>query len=914
MMNYDDFCVIFTARGVIIPNTPLYLTKSDSIEKIGLSARCHNALRRAGVHTIDDILALDGEQLRKIKSLGGMSVFEIERMQERINAGGCFGLINEDSKDSKDKEYDENSATFIDSSGTQCYDIPLGDVQLSYRANRLIEEAGYGYASELLNVTEEQLMMLPRVGLRTADEIVSKIAKLSFVEVPGSNEYLVRAEKSCAEFVSSFVSHIPAYEGALYVALLPVFKAAAKSGAPVDIGSLYDVPLLRKLVTNRIITTLRDCFFGVCAEDIFSMLPETLMPACTMNALLQELSSDEMICVGQTIKLRRPGLWEYVDSISDGRQREILRLRLQGHTLAEIGDAQRGVTRERIRQIILSCLRNKHITLEEDKYLGLMEKYAFSKEDFLLSFDVDESVYIYLTLVIDKVGELSLDQLLEDAEYPPELRKGVERAVNRNYFTIGGTRVLKRRTELADYVIRTCFHDETPLDVFIERYNAVLQNFDLAGDSEFMINRATYQNRLSEAENVLWKYPSSFRYYDMTDRDFTDLFNGLDMSRYVNVELSSRKIFSSHPELMEEYDIRDEYELHNLLKKLHNKKSLGDIVFPRMPIIKFGKADRDKQVLELLIRLAPVDVNDFCAAYEEEYGVLARTVAGSLIACIDKYRDSYGMFDISSEPLPAEQIGRMQEIAPDDYYDISTLSQLYQNEFPDASPDMINSYTLKSLGFRVYCSYVVRDSYASAMKYYKHILTSGDIVDTREFPKTLTAHVSYQSELYGLRSRYEIIEFEPQRYINRRRLEDMGIRAGDFEDYCEKVSLFVHPGDCFTIHSIRRQGFTHPMDALGFGDWFFASILTEDRERYRYQRMGGTKVFRRSSDQITMKDFFEFVVEQCGSMDIDEFMRILKSEFDFSVDKHRVVDAINNSSMHYDRVTGRIYKSNGEDD
>ena len=333
--------------------------------------------------------------------------------------------------------------------------------------------------------------------------------------------------------------------------------------------------------------------------------------------------------------------------------------------------------------------------------------------------------------------------MLEDTEYPPELRKGVERAVYRNYFTIGGTRVIKRRTELADYVVHTYFHDEAPFDAFLERYYAILLNLDLAEDSQFTINKASYQNRFADADNVLWKYPSRFRYYDMIGRDFTALLNGLDLSQYVDVELSSLKIFRSHPELMEEYDIHDEYELHNLLKKLHNKNSLGDIAFPRMPTIKFGKVDRDNQVLELLIHLAPVDVSDFCAAYEEEYGVLARTVAGSLISCIDEYRDSSNMFDISSEPLPAEQIRRMQEVAPDDYYDISTIIQLYQNEFPDSSPEMINSYTLKSLGFKVYSSYVIRDSYASAMKYFRHILTADDIFDAREFPATLTSHISY---------------------------------------------------------------------------------------------------------------------------------------------------------------------------
>ena len=47
------------AEDTSISKTMLYLTNLDSIEKIGLSVRSYNALRRAGVHTIDEMLALD---------------------------------------------------------------------------------------------------------------------------------------------------------------------------------------------------------------------------------------------------------------------------------------------------------------------------------------------------------------------------------------------------------------------------------------------------------------------------------------------------------------------------------------------------------------------------------------------------------------------------------------------------------------------------------------------------------------------------------------------------------------------------------------------------------------------------------------------------------------------------------------
>lgn len=51
--------------------------KSVSIEESGLSVRSKNALRRAGVHTIGDMLGYTGDSLSQINNLGAKSIAEI---------------------------------------------------------------------------------------------------------------------------------------------------------------------------------------------------------------------------------------------------------------------------------------------------------------------------------------------------------------------------------------------------------------------------------------------------------------------------------------------------------------------------------------------------------------------------------------------------------------------------------------------------------------------------------------------------------------------------------------------------------------------------------------------------------------------------------------------------------------------
>ena len=54
----------------------------------------------------------------------------------------------------------------------------------------------------------------------------------------------------------------------------------------------------------------------------------------------------------------------------------------------------------------------------------------------------------------------------------------------------------------------------------------------------------------------------------MDGRDYEELLETLKLNAYQNVELSTLKFMETYPEVMKKYDIRDQYELHNLLRKI----------------------------------------------------------------------------------------------------------------------------------------------------------------------------------------------------------------------------------------------------------------------------------------------------------------------------------------------------------
>ena len=644
-----------------------YLTYTDSLEKVrkNLSVRCYNGLCRGGIHTIEDLINYDREKLSKIKNLGKQSVDEIISFIYTLKSGKeNFRLISHEELPVNDDELadcstdepDENMfiPQFRDTDGILLDDISLKELWLSTRSFNALTRAGYSFASELINITEARLSEIKNLGKDSIKEILAKIESLNFTKIQTDNSSLKKNIK-CKDFVTGISELVTINSDMLYHELLPIFERAEEEIITDESKKMFSSIYLRNAVKDKIFSFLADFKFGVDMVDIIALFPENIVEIDIIEEIIVEMESEEKILIGNRIEIRRPTIFEYVQKLSIERDWEILLKRLQGLTLEEISSLY-NLTRERVRQIISRILRRLHKSeiFAEDKYVDIFLKYDFTKEEFFDIFGDNEIVYNYLNLVCDKesVGK-SLEEFIEDKLIPIKLRENAEKAlikrVSKKYLTIGSEKIYKSRSDLADYVMRTYFQDEASFDEFFEIYNIVLDDFGVAEDSQFIINSRSYENRFGESNKILWKQGRKFRYYNIESRDFTELFQGLALDQYNNVEYSSLKFFRDYSNLMKQYDIRDEYELHNLLKKLCQKLEFSNITFRRMPMIEFGRANRDAQVLNMLMQLAPVTLLDFAAAYEAEYGVLSTTVMGGFLKNFNEYLHN-GVYYIS-EPV-----------------------------------------------------------------------------------------------------------------------------------------------------------------------------------------------------------------------------------------------------------------------
>ena len=874
----------------------LYLTREDSVELLPLSARSSNCLRRAGIHTVGQLLDYPADAWPDIRNMGTKSVDEVLSLTARIRAGDGFGLVASKPKPSEPPPL------------PRLPDIPVRELGLSVRANNCLEHMGVRTAADLSDATLESLLAVKNMGAKTAAQIMEKLEALreefSFPSPEGAE-----AVEEPSDTLYTAVKSLASFTGLSQGDLLRLLASCREASPGAEKAELLDLafqqPPIRREALRAILRLLEQYEEGVSPEEFLKHLPdETSLK--TLKLLLGVLLRREQITLrNNRVRRRWPTAREFAEHISDQRQRDILLSRLRGETLEEIGQ-RLGVVRERVRQLMKKAL-SRRPRLYEDQYQYLFNHYDFSMEEFRLAFDEPEETYHYLEMVRPKGERKPIREALADESVPVPLRRKAERAVYRQYVTIDGVRVLKDRQELIRYAVRTFCQEITGIDEFILQYQRLLESLGLEQDASLTIESPVYiENRLQIFRYVLWGQWRRFRYYPIDGQDFTALLEALDLTQYEDVEITSLKLFRDHPELMAEYDIRDEYELHNLLKKIWPQDG-GRVQFKRMPTIEIGTPDRDRQVLDLLWQCAPISNTDLAQHYEEAYGVKSATVLGSYFSCIDPYFHG-GVYRIDQPPLPEEQQRRMKALLTEDFYPLPELRRLYRREFPDSDPGSLNPFVLKSLGFHPYEGYVVSMCYSGAADYFRHLLAGADIVDMTQQHR-YTDIRAYYSELDDLKSRREIVEFLPLQYLSLRRLQSAGVDAGDLAEYCADVCAFTRASEYFTVTSLRQEGFTHPLDDLGFDEWFYGSLLAEDPERFAYRRMGGTRLFCRGRKNVQLADFLRWLVEAepSGRIDIYELQETLERQYGISIPLYKLIEVAQNSELYYDPIMKAAY-------
>lgn len=869
--------------GVIIDRTTHLSVPDRPVDELGLSIRASDSLRRGGFSMLSQLICKSQWQLRNFPNMGAKTVDEIcesvpkflklhEADTTTADALGSAVQINPDGITLPEPNPEMlvlaedyavvDGVIYSRKTYKAIQDAPIDVLNLSVRATNCLCGSGRTTIASLVGYPYDELKKIRKLGTLSAREIQEKL------------ELYLETKQTESSIQAT-----------------PSRKAS-------------EVSVLKLFSGHEFETFTYDLIKASFEEDEEENLNEAL---------------DKLIQSGQLVKdasgycLYLQSFFDYIEDLnraSDTGKRvaRVLRMRASGSTLEEVGQAE-GITRERIRQIekkaIDQITRRFTMLFAEDRLAYIFSIYAFDKEFYLDYINEAKSTWYYLNLCYT-CGKTDPNEALYDEKIPPEIRRAVDKYIHKGFIQIDGVYIPEQRSDIEDFVIEKYCKKEVAIDEFFDLYDQFLIENELT-DKKLQVTesmRRSCSNRLSNSNKLLWKQNQRLRYYDIAGGDYTELLETLNLGQYEDIELSARKFLIDYPGLMARYDLRDEYEIHNLLKKIHAETENPSLVFGRMPSLQFGTFDRDAAVKETLFAMAPVSQDDLAEMLSLEYGLRPETIKANWLMCISEYYHQ-GMYSVDYEDMPEEQICLLKENLTDDFYYLTELRKMYLRLVPDADLTLLSPYNLKKMGFLVGASYVIQN-YSTAEAFFNHLLTDNDIVDVAPISKRYTGLTTYSAYLDKLKHDLEIIEFEPFQYINIRRLQKLGFTKERLREYGNRVWSYLVDDDYFTIQSLRRTGFEDELDALGFGDMFYSSLLKED-VRFSWQRVGKKVVLNPKGNPFTVCDFLADRITKERAVDIDDFVDDLAEIYGITFDKYQIVEKVKGSDAYHDSIMGRLY-------
>lgn len=664
-----------------------------------------------------------------------------------------------------------------------------------------------------------------------------------------------------------------------------------------------------------------------------------------LSAHFTEFSDEELQMYLDTLKKKKkitinrrgiafalPSFVKVAEKLPEGREKDILMLRLSGKTLEEVGSTY-NVTRERARQVekkafdkvksLNKALNNTEL-FDENRYIYFYENYLMTKDSFMECFDISEKEYYAIQSLSDKKGSKIVDyEILEDEKLESELKTKLQKHLDKDVVKIKGERIRINKFDIRTYVIKKFCRKDSTIDDFMVAYNAFLEKHNLTDRLDLLDEKQArvFENHIGLRMDVLWKQGKKFRYYDIYSRDYSGLLESLVLYRYKNVMISTEKLMKENKKILRKYDICDKDELHNLLRKIYTTPDLYEqygryfgeyennrIDFRKMPSIQFGEFDRDRRLKELLDEMSPIGTKEFAKFLSDEFGYAENVMIANWLGPFSKYirrKGIYTEYYIETKRMSRDNMDRLEEAIVEPYYTFDDLKKIYADICPDADPEEINSMNLKAMGYLVNDNYIITDGFSSMQDYMDYLIENN--TSTADFRKTISAR-QYYNAIAEKQNSLDIIMYNETDYITAKRLEQMGVSKTDLYRFADEIKALVDDEEYFNYRTVKEKyGYSSILDNLGFDDYFYNKIL-EFSGGFTWTGAYGTLVFRKDENtDITKASFINYQAKVSAPIELNEFMKNVTEQFGTKKLTKDSVVPLFDESVYYNKILEMIF-------
>lgn len=844
------------------------ISSSTRIIELPLSIRSKNALIRNGILTVGDLIKTNRPMLEKMRGLGLGSVEEIMSFIEKNKAIEDASIDEEEEKIilQRKKDFEE----FV-----RIHDFQISDSYLFNKTKNAIAELEISTFSELRKLDLYSIPEESKIGRTTLRNIAAFIDETEQAFMKEFNEYYVDGH-----YTATYIQNL----------VLRIFS---------------DSP-----------------FKGYSYRRIKEKLPEYLTDEEIKNAIGKLIAAKELEYTDFRCYKVYPSFFSvlstYIEETENNKQAKMLAERFEGETLQKIGDKWT-ISRERVRQLTTRELgrikesyrfKTGYNVFDEDYYQYLWENYLLAKDVCINDLGIPGKTYLYLRECYPK-GKIRLEDAVTDDNVDTAIKLKIISHINKDKVEIDGQLFEKKKSEIEDYIISEYCREDTHIEDYFRIYQEVLQKNGIEYDDSIYLDKESDRYRfarLAEKDCVLWKEGKTFRYYNIRANDYTELLDTLNLQKYKNTEVSTLKFIEDYPDLMKTYDIRDPYELHNLLRKILDPSAYNDLDFHRTPVLRFGEFDRYTAIYDLICTFSPVKANDLINIIHDIYGYSKTFIQMQMLSPFSEYIHK-GVYSVDFQRIPEDRTESFKRSLTGDFYYIEELRKKYTEMFEGADQNDINPYTIKDLGFKVYSTYAVQH-YKNAYDYFAHELKKSDVYDISGIYEKYSNLTMFRDVLHELKEALDIFEFEPNQFITINRLQKLNISKKDLRNYIDEVYEAASDYSFFTISVLRNEGYTFPLDDLGLNECFNWNLLAQDK-RFQVRRIADSAIIGTNCEytDISEKQFILWVLDDYDSIDPADLLERIRDEYGLKFDRQRVLNAVRDTNKYYDPIMDKVYRN-----
>ena len=916
-------------------------TSGIELDQLKMSIRLYNCLRRGGYNSLTDIMIESFENFRSIRNFGKSCEQELYTIIRYIKNASREEIIaycnnsyslndsttNEFNNDAEkdglnfsknvsiveyvfSKTIDKEAIIFINKNGNYLDDIKIENIELSAKTKDILNENGLDSLKKISSFLYSDLLRISYIRKYNIEEILKAITDYTVVsEKYGElgNEVIDEIVNKTIAFFSDIIDEAVLWtrKRALIVSIVKVLE----DNQFISVDSYEFMGEIAKL--NPIKELLEEKILLYTSEKIYNGIDKNLLVSLLSGQNIKyddiiEFALDNMNNI--LIRYENGKIFHYKKYLNEwietlvGNQKIAIESRCNGLTLEESG-SRLGLTRERIRQITGNALRNRPCLYEED-YNEFFSKYCFSKEEFSQLFNLTLFQVNYL-LLINKRGTADIQDFLDDDTVPSTFKDRVPMVFKGKVIVIDGECVPVKREILVKRILQTYFSDiDCTAKEFESFYYSFLEeNKIIDNESLFFSSSRAIEARLADYSYTIAKANHKFRYYDTEKVDINELLDLLDITRYQDMEISTLKLMRDWPDVMDKYDLRDEYELHNLIRKKGGDIKRIKVAVTRMPLITIGNGNRDKQVETLFHQLAPISNVNLAEEYEKLYGVRAETVMANFFSCINMYFYN-GMFSLGQQELDANEFVVLKKELNDDMYLWDEVINKYISISSNPQLDAINALTLKKLGFKVYSRYVINADYSSADSYFTKLLLKDKCIDLNEIKQGLRSIQAFATALNFLRDTLELIEVGQDVYYRfdffaetyKIESKDSLIVLGN------KVLCEQQVEDFFSVDAIANEIKIDDYNGICKNLYILNSIIRAQKN-FKTSKVANIYLGTKIDNELSQIGLIKYIVKKYGDISINSIADVLENKYKIFLDRSRIIYLIQGSEdLYYDDI------------